>query len=178
MFIYGTYPVVSTEILFEALKKHSDDPLTQVIAIAIDNSTNSVVAFGVNKLISFFATNSAVKIEMAIDKNPAKKFLVRHAEVDLIDKMNEFLHRDKYEYMVSVQPCMACLSKFLDKNIRNISYLKENRHQEEQELIKPFLKQINYAKIEHKMVCVPPWIATEGQLEEAARNLRTMQEIK
>lgn len=178
MFIYGTYPVVSTEILFEALKKRSDDPLIQVIAIAIDNSTNSVVAFGVNKLIRFFASNSAVKAEMAIDKNPVKKFLVRHAEVDLIEKMNEHLNREKYEYIISVQPCMACLSKMLDKNISNISYLKENRHQEEQELMKPFLRQINYGKIEHKMVCVPPWIVTEGQLEEAARNLRTMQEIE
>jgi len=73
---------------------------------------------------------------------------------------------------------MACLSRMLDKNIINISYLKENRHQDEQELLKPFLKQINYGKIQHKMVCVPPWIATEGELEEAVRNLRTMQEIK
>lgn len=178
MFIYGTYPVVSTEVLFEVLKKRSDDPLVQVTAIAIDNSTNSVIAFGVNKLISFFASNSFAQSQMKIDKNPAKKFLVRHAEIDLIQKMTEFPHQHQYEFMVSVQPCMACLSRILDKNIINISYLKENRHQDEQELIKPFLKQINYGKIQHKMVCVPPWIATEGELEEAARNLRAMQKIE
>jgi len=178
MFVYGSYPVVNTEVLFEALKKRSDDPLVQVVAIAIDNSTNSVIAFGVNKLINFFASNNFAKNEISIDKNPSKKFLIRHAEIDLIDKMNEFPHRHQYEFLVSVQPCMACLSRMLDKNIINISYLKENRHQDEQELLKPFLKQINYGKIQHKMVCVPPWIATEGELEEAVRNLRTMQEIK
>jgi deoxycytidylate deaminase len=176
MFVYGTYPVVSTDILFEILKKHSSDPLVQVVAIAIDPSTNSVVAFGVNKIITHFQKNPRVLAELAIDKNPAKKFLVRHAETDLIEKMRQTINIDKYEFIMSVQPCMACMSKLLDKNINSISYIKENRHQDEQELMKPFLSNIQYGKIEHKMVCVPPWIVTEAELEETIRNRRTLQE--
>lgn len=178
MFVYGTYPVVSTEHLFEALKKRSDDPLVQVVAIAIDNDTNTVIAYGVNKIINLFANNNFAKSEMSVDKNPTKKFLVRHAEVDLLDKLTEHIHSTKYEFVVSVQPCMSCLSRMFDKCITNIKYLKENRHQDEQQLMAPFLKNINYGMIEHKMVCVPPWIATEAELEEAARNNRTMQEAQ
>lgn len=170
MFVYGTYPVVSTELLFEALKKRSDDPLVQVVAIALDNDTNTVIAYGVNKIINLFAASGFAKTEMAIDKNPTKKFLVRHAEIDLLDKLTEHIYSAKYEFIVSVQPCMSCLSRLFDKSITNIKYIKENRHQEEQALIQPFLKNINYGKIEHKMVCVPPWIASEAELEEALRN--------
>jgi len=176
MFVYGTYPVVSTEILFDVLKKRSSDPLVQVVSIAIDPSTNSVVAYGVNKIISAFEKSSKALAELAIDKNPAKKFLVRHAEADLIEKMTETMNIHKYQFIVSIQPCMACMSKLLDKNINSIGYIKENRHQDEQELMKPFLSNIQYGKIEHKMVCVPPWIVTEAELEQAIRNSRTMQE--
>lgn len=178
MFVYGTYPVVSTEVLFEVLKRYSDDPLVQVIAIALDNDTNTVVAFGVNKLVNFFGKNNFAIEEMTKDKNPMKKFLVRHAEFDLIDKLSEHKNSSQYEYIISVQPCMSCLSRLLDKKMLNIKYLTENRHQDEQELIKPFMKNINYGKISHKMVCVPPWIAKEAELEEAARNIRTLQKVE
>lgn len=174
MFIYGTYPVVSTEIVFEALKKHSDDPLVQIGVIALDPETNTVVAYGVNKIINFLSHNAAAEREMAIDKNPVKKFLVRHAEIDLLEKIKEHRDLSRYEFIVNVQPCMACLSSLLDKRITNIKYIKENRHQDEQEMIKPFLKNINYGKIEHKMVCIPPWLLTEAELEEVIRNNRAM----
>lgn len=176
MFVYGTYPVVSTDVLFKALKKHSSDPLVQVVAIAVDSSTNSVVAFGVNKIISAFEKNAKAVAELCIDKNPAKKFLVRHAEADLVHKLVENIEIHKYEFIISVQPCMACMSTLLDKNVNHISFVKENRHQEEQDLMRPFLTNIRYGKIEHKMVCVPPWIATEAELEEVIKNNRTLQE--
>jgi deoxycytidylate deaminase len=176
MFVYGTFPVVSTEILFDVLKKRSSDPLVQVVAIAVDASTNSVISYGVNKIISALEKNSRALAELAIDKNPAKKFLIRHAEADLIEKMTQTMNIDKYQFIVSVQPCMACMTKLLDKNINSIGYIKENRHQDEQEIMKPFLSNIQYGKIEHKMVCVPPWIVTEAELEQAVRNRQTLQE--
>lgn len=169
-FVYANFPLVNTEHIIRALSKHSEDPLCQVVCLAYDKETMTVLGYGVNKIISSHSNTSMGKATVATDKHPAKKFLMRHAEQDWLLKAAGMTKESKERtgiYM-SLQPCMNCLSSLLDAGFTDIQWAEPNRHQEEQQLIKPFISsEIKYNELKSGlMLQVPSWIVSEYELRQ------------
>jgi deoxycytidylate deaminase len=175
MLVYANQPIVSVETVVEALKKHSDDPVKQVVALAIDVETNTLMYFGVNRLVKGFAKQTDALSAMKTPLHPAKKLLVRHAETDLLRALRQSPEHVKARTAIvcSLQPCMNCVSSLMEEPFVSISWLEYNRHQEEQEVMKPFMyKERYFLGSPEQMIQVPKWIATTDELEEAGRRLR------
>lgn len=173
MLIYANHPAVHTSVIFEALSEKSEDPLKQVVCIAFDKRTNMVHSFGINRIIKPLRSNSDTLSTVRTDKHPAKKFLMVHAEIDLLTKLRE-LPREYIQHLgiyVSLQPCMNCLNQIIDSGFTDVQWIEDNRHQDEQELIAPYMSVIKYEKnAEGFTLQVPPWIVERNKIEEIIRN--------
>lgn len=183
MFIYGKFPIVSTESLTKAFSKYSDDPLTQVVAIAYDSMSNMVIAYGVNKLIKPLQNTHAAQRMISEEKHPAKKFLMNHAEIDLLNKLKTTLEKDRknIKIYVNLQPCMECTKAMAEFGIKHIEWFSDNRHQEEQALMSDFIGYCfeRYAKNSAGlMLQIPQWIMSENELKEAGRDTRSSEDAE
>lgn len=173
MLVYANYPVAHTSIIFEALAKKSEDPLKQVVCIAFDKRTNMVHSYGVNRIIGPLRLNSDALKAVKTDKHPAKKFLMIHAEIDMLEKIKHTHaeHKKHLRIYVSTQPCMNCLNQIIDAGFTDVQWLDDNRHQDEQKLIASFMKVIKYEKnTEGYMLQTPPWVVEELEIEKIARD--------
>jgi deoxycytidylate deaminase len=164
--VYANFPVVHTDKIFEALSRYSGDPVTQVVAIAYDTETSIVSAYGVNRPVHGLEKIGAATI--ATPLADAKKFLMVHAEIDLLKKLKDIPpHRKETTAIIlSLQPCMNCLASLIDNGFTKIFWKTENRHQHEQTLIAPFIPyNVEYKKLpEGLFLQIPKWICPENEL--------------
>lgn len=168
MLVYGNFPVVKTDVVIKTLSLESEDPVRPVVCIAYDLQENMITAYGVNKMIPLFSKNSRAREVVGTPLDPAKKFLMIHSEMDLLEKMKD-CHADlikKTGIFLSLQPCMECLKALLARGFVDIQWKEDNRHQDEQELMRPFLHIIRYKKnAEGLHLQVPSWIASPYELK-------------
>lgn len=169
MFVYGNFPVVNTDVLIRTLSVHSEDPIRKVVCIAYDKETKLVTAFGVNKVVHHLKHHSQVRVAVGTPEHPAKKFLMIHSEMDLIKKMSDSPSHviQNTGIFLSLQPCMDCLKSLIHAGFTTIEWKEDNRHQHEQEIMKPFLNIMKYRKNEEGLFLqVPTWIANEQELNK------------
>lgn len=175
MFVYGKHPIIHTDEIFKVLSKKSDDPLKQVVALAYDKRTNSVLAYGVNQILNAFKHQTSAKAVVNTEHHEAKKFLVVHAEENLVRKTRN-LTSDQIKntaILVSTQPCMNCVKVLLEAGFKDVQWQVENRHQEEQELMSPFISVIKYQQNKQGVhLQVPPWLCKESEIAETVRASR------
>lgn len=158
------YKTMHTTEIIAAFAKESDDPLKQVVCIVYDAQTLVVTTYGTNKLVKPLATNSRALTDVSKPQHEGKKFIMLHAEMDALFKMigsgsihNQF--QGKAIYM-SLQPCADCLKNLVHFGATHIEWLEDNRHQAEQDIIKPYLGILKtYKKNANGLILsVGPWL--------------------
>lgn len=147
--------------LFEMYSVYSEDPLVQVICIPYNVNTNEIftAAVGGNHVEKFakeLAWKEHIDRKMITDKDPMKKLIVKHAEEDTIECLKGF-HRpfkmSDVAVICSLQPCMSCFRALMNAGIKKIYWVNDNRHQDEQVIIRDFLNllknkdEIDYRKV-------------------------------
>lgn len=166
MLVYANSPVIHTDKIIEILSRESEDPLTQVVCLAFDKETNTLTGYGTNKILKPYSKNASAIKEVATPLSPIKKFLMVHAEADFLSKQKNSMEHviARTGLFLSLQPCMNCLSRLLEAGYTDIQWAQDNRHQEEQELMKPFLGIIKYSKnVDGLHLQVPSWILKENE---------------
>lgn len=141
MSIYANHVIAHTDEIIKSLARKSGDPLTQVVCIAYDVESRIVTGYGVNRVIKGLEKNHGVKETIATPQHDAKKFLMVHAEADFLKKSYNIVPwmRERTGIYMSLQPCMNCVNQLLDAGYNRVQWKTDNRHQEEQALMKPYL---------------------------------------
>lgn len=138
-------PQLSTDEIYTAYRKFSGDPCKQVVCIIFDYKTKNILSVGTNTVLR---QNAATWWElMEVDDviktpaHPAKKLLMVHAEAGAMDSVEpgDALFAELAAY-VSLQPCVNCLKSMIDFQIQRVYWKENNRHQQEQEEVKDFIK--------------------------------------
>jgi len=167
MLVYATHPIIHTSQIISALARESHDPITQVVCLAFDKETNTLTGYGVNKILKPFQNHMSAKKLVSTPLEPAKKFLMVHAETDFLNKNRNTMPHviQRTSIYMSLQPCMSCLAGLLQAGYTDIQWAADNRHQEEQTLMSPFLSIIEYRKnAEGLHLQVPSWILKANEL--------------
>jgi len=165
MRIYGTYPVLHTSEIFAALEEKSQDPIKPVVCLAWDKRDNAVIGYGVNKVIKPLLGHRGALQTVATDLHPDKKFLMVHAEIDWLLSIGQGPadRMDHIALYTSVQPCMECMKMLLNAGVQHVEWLTDNRHQDEQAIIKKYVGNILYKQnSEGLMLSAPHWIVENG----------------
>jgi tRNA(Arg) A34 adenosine deaminase TadA len=142
-----------TDDIIEEHKPLSGDPCKQVVAIGFLGAT--VLAVGVNEIIDNRVMNIPNYKEILNDPtHPAKKLLMRHAEISLIDGINSLPDLKLGLYVgwgvyCSLQPCLDCVKALATAGAEYVYWKEPNRHQHEQELMAPYVKHL-FKEYAHK----------------------------
>lgn len=152
--------------MFSKIKALSGDPNKPVQAYAFYPNTlksgkevYNIIAWGYNDIIFNIKEEYEEEIREEIFAkpiHPAKNVFMKHAEIDMLESLQEAIKErseevdiDKIIVICSLQPCMDCIKCLVDFGIKHLGYLEENRHQDQQEAIKPY---INYLFDTYKKV--------------------------
>lgn len=142
-----------TDDIIEEHKPMSDDPCKQVVAIGF--LRDDLLAVGSNVLIHTGLLSMPDLKETLNDPiHPAKKLLMCHAEINLIDAMNNLPGKSLGLYVgwgvyCSLQPCLDCVKALALAGAKYVYWKEPNRHQHEQELIAPYVKHL-FKEYAHK----------------------------
>lgn len=135
------FPLAHTDKIIAEAERGSSDPITKVVCLAYDVRQNRLVGIGNNTILPHFKNNPGAKAAIQTPCHPDKKFLMKHAEIDLLQQLASILpdNRKHLRIYSSLQPCMNCVQALLDFGIQHIEWKENNRHQHEQEIIQKYI---------------------------------------